>query len=117
MKKEVIITIVLLLVVGGGALFAMNKFKKGKVIPPVEPPKKMKGSIGDIADSEAITQEQYENDAKAKAEEAKLWLGKFKFGVKKPKKPTPDIVLGVGQLKPNIATPKTKSWIPNYKTT
>ena len=107
MKKEVIITIVLLLVVGGGALFAMNKFKKPK----------MKGSIGDIADSEAITQEQYENDAKAKAEEAKLWLGKFKFGVKKPKKPTPDIVLGVGQLKPNIATPKTKSWIPNYKTT
>ena len=112
MKKGVIITIVLLLVVGGGALFAMSKFKKGKVIPPVEPPKKMKGSIGDIADTEVITQEQYENDAKAK-----LWLGKFKFGVKKPKKPTPDIVLGVGQLKPNIATPKTKSWIPNYKTT
>lgn len=117
MKKGVIITIVLLLVVGGGALFAMSKFKKGKVIPPVEPPKKMKGSIGDIADTEVITQEQYENDAKAK-----LWLGKFKFGVEKPKKPTP-IVLGVGELKPKLSGGLAKqggtgkSWIPNYKTT
>lgn len=56
MKKEVIITIVLLLVVGGGALFAMNKFKQGKKVEPVEP----------IPDAEAIKKAKVESYKDAK---------------------------------------------------